>query len=240
MTINGGMIKKNSGVFDDLLEVLFSPAKVFDRARDNSSGTYLLVLTIAIAVVVFATRSLIEPYMDAQMDLQVLLAARSGQPVAPEMAATMRSAGMWSFIGGSIVMIPVGALLTALFIWLGSTLVKAPLRYGQALVIASLTSVLRLLAMIATAVQGALLDPVSFRSMSDASLGGARFLDPETISPLVMQVTANLDLFNIWQLVLFAIGISVIARVNRGTGAAAAVIGWSIGVGLTLIPALRA
>jgi hypothetical protein len=112
------------------------------------------------------------------------------------------------------------------------------MRFGQAALIATLASVPRILSFLATAAQGAVFDVASIRSFYDASLGPARFVDPVTTSPAVLGLLANIDVFSIWQVVIFAIGVSVVARVARSTGFVAAVIAWGIGAALTLIPAL--
>jgi len=44
--------------------------------------------------------------------------------------------------------------------------------------------------------------------------------------------------FNFWQLVIIAVGISVIGRVERSAGVVGAVVAWGLGVALTVAPAL--
>lgn len=63
--------------------------------------------------------------------------------------------------------------------------------------------------------------------MNDAQFGPARFVDPAAVSPALLGFLQSLDLFNIWTLVLTAIGVSVVARA-RSTGAIAAVIRWGL------------
>jgi hypothetical protein len=85
-----------------------------------------------------------------------------------------------------------------------------------------------------------MVDPQSIRSFSDASLGAARFVDPVTTSPALMALLTNLDIFNIWQFIIMAIGISVVGRVERSAGYVGALVGWGLGVALTVVPALLA
>jgi hypothetical protein len=123
-------------------------------------------------------------------------------------------------------------------VWIGGKVVSAPFTFGQGMLIATLASVPRVLSFIATAVQGAIADPQAIRSFSDAALGAARFVDPVSTSPALMAMLANFDVFNLWQLVIIAVGISVIGRVERSAGVVGAVVAWGLGVALTVVPAL--
>jgi len=227
-------------VFEDVLEVMWAPAKVFDRSRAKGVGMYILVLTAVTLVVVLATKGLIQPYVDANFDLQMQQMAAKGKPMPAEaMAAAQKFAG-YGFLATGVLMIPIGAVLTGLLVWIGGKVASARFTFGQAMLIATLASVPRVLSFIATAVQGAMVDPQTIRSFSDASLGAARFVDPVSTSPALMAMLTNLDIFNIWQFIIMAIGISVIGRVERSAGYVGALVGWGLGVALTVVPALLA
>ena len=227
-------------VIEDVLEVLWAPAKVFDRSRAKGVGMYILVLTAITLVIVLATKGLIQPYIDANFDLQVRQMAAKGTPMPAEAMATAQKFGAYGFIATGVLMIPLGAVLTGLLVWMGGKVASAGCTYGQAMLIATLASVPRILSFIATAVQGALADPQSIRSFSDAALGAARFVDPATTSPALTTLLTNLDVFNIWQLVIMAVGISVIGRVERSAGFVGALVAWGLGVALSVVPALLA
>ena len=225
-------------VFEDVLEVLWAPAKVFDRSRSKGVGMYILVLTAITLVIVLATKGLIQPYLDANFNLQMQQMAAKGTPMPAEAAAAAQKFSGYGFIATGILMIPLGAVLTGLLVWIGGKVASASFTYGQAMLIATLASVPRILGFVATAVQGALVDPQAIRSFADASLGVARFVDPTTASPALMAMLTNLDVFNVWQLIIMAVGISVVGRVERSTGFVGALVAWGIGVALTVVPAL--
>ena len=227
-------------VFEDVLEVLWAPANVFDRSRANGVGMYILVLTAITLVIVLATKGLIQPYIDANLDVQMQQMAARGKPMPAEALAAAQKFAVYGFIATGVLMIPIGAVITGLLIFVGGKVVSARSTFGQAMLIATLASVTRVLSFIATAVQGALADPQSIRSFSDASLGAARFVDPVATSPALMAILANLDIFNLWQFVIMAIGISVVGRVERSAGFVGALVGWGLGVALTVVPALLA
>jgi len=227
-------------VFEDVLEVLWAPAKVFDRSRANGVGMYILVLTAITLVIVLATKGLIQPYIDANFDVQMQQMAARGKPMPAEALAAAQKFAVYGFIATGVLMIPIGAVITGLLIFVGGKVVSARSTFGQAMLIATLASVTRVLSFIATAVQGALADPQSIRSFSDASLGAARFVDPVATSPALMAILANLDIFNLWQFVIMAIGISVVGRVERSAAVIGALVAWGLGVALTVVPALLA
>jgi hypothetical protein len=228
---------KKSSVLEDVLEIIWAPATVFERARNNGIGMYILVLSIACAVVVLGTKGLIQPYMDANFDLQMKMMAAKGRPM-PENAVEMsRKFGNYAFLASSVLMVPLGALISGFLLWLSAKIVKAPLVFKQAALIATLAMVPRVFSFIAMAVQGALADTNSIKSLYDASLGPARFVNAETTAPALIGLLANLDLFSLWQVVLYAIGVSVVARVARSSGWVAAVVAWGLGALATLIPA---
>ena len=231
---------KQSGVFEDLLEVFWSPSAVFDRTRNANAWKYLLIIAVLCCVVTIATASLVQPYLEANADLQIALQTKAGRPVPEQAVAMTRSITKYAYLVGPLFIIPIGALLGALFVmWAGKTM-SARLRYGQALTILAISSAPRLLGFIATSVQGAILDSSNAHSMADLALGPARFIDPYTISPVVQGFLMTLDVFAIWQYVLIAIAVSVVARVERSTGAIVSLISWALGAALTLIPGLLA
>ncbi len=227
-------------VFEDVLEVLWAPGAVFDRSRAKGVGMYILVLTVVTLVIVLATKGLIQPYIDANFDVQMQQMAARGTPMPPEAAAAAQKFAGYGFIASGVLMIPIGAMITGLLVWIGGKVASAPFTFGQGVLIATLASVPRVLSFIATAVQGAMADPQSIRSFSDAALGAARFVDPVSTSPALMALLANVDVFNIWQLLIIAVGISVVGRVERSAGFVGALVAWGLGVALTVVPTLLA
>jgi hypothetical protein len=124
--------------------------------------------------------------------------------------------------------------------WLAAKLVRAPLAFGRAVFIATLASVPRILGLIGVAVQGALVNPDTITSPFSASLGPARFLDARTADPAVLAMAGSIDVFTLWNIVITAIGVSVIAKTSGSTGWIVSVIAWALSVILTLLPVLLA
>lgn len=232
--------KKPASVWEDILEVLWAPATVFERSRNRGVGAYMLVLTGVFIVLLLATKGLLQPYMDANYDLQVIKMAEQGQKMPAEAVEQGRKfAGYFLMFTWAFTAVFSGLFGGALT-WLGAKLAGAALPFGRALLIAALASVPRVVSLLATAVQGAVFDTSNVKSLFDASIGPARFVDPVEASPTLVAVLASLDLFTLWNVCITAVGVSVVARVSRGTGWFASLIALGVTLLFTLVPAALA
>lgn len=229
---------KQGGVVEDLLEVLWSPAAVFERARNSNGWKYLGVLIVLCTIVAVATIGLLQPYLEATADLQVTLQRRAGVTISEQTVAIMRTTTRYVYMAGPIFLLSIGALLGAVFVVLAGKTLNAPLQFGQAFRILAISSAPRLFGYIASPAMAAGLDASNARSMADLTLGAARFTDPYTISPVLQAFLTTMDVFALWQYVLIAIGVSVVARVERSTGAMVSLMSWGLGAALTLVPGM--
>jgi len=140
-TEGSGATAKQGGLFEDLMEVLYSPSAVFQRTRATSPGKYLVVTAIIVAVILFGTKNLLQPWFDAQADLSLKLLAAKGKAIPDAAAASVGTQTTWAFlIGGPITML-VGPFLNALMILVGAKLMKAQLSFGQAATIATCNTI---------------------------------------------------------------------------------------------------
>ena len=227
-----------AGLLDDLLEIFVAPAKVFERRREGRYGLLLTVLVVLALAIALATKGLSAPFFEAQFNLTMAQAAANGQPMPAEATgAGARAAFTWFLVASQSLLIPIFVWLCALFVMLGGKVAGGSLSYRQSALIFTLAGFPRLLSPIVTAIQGAFVDPTTVRSMMDAQIGPARFVDPLTTAPAITGVLANFDLFNLWAFVLIAIGISVIGRVSRANGALGSAVVMACVLALSLIPA---
>lgn len=227
---------KQGGLFEDLIEVLYAPGKVFDRTRATKAFKYALVTAVIALVVAVATKNLLMPWLDAQAELSIKMAAAKGKPIPDNAAASMRSFTAWGIIVGAPMTMLIGPYINALFLLIGGKLMNARLTYQQAATIAVLGGVPRVLAWLAMPVQAILLDGSKARSIADLSLGPARFVDPDKLSPTILTLLGNLDIFRLWQIALTVVGVAVVARVTKGTALVVVIIMIGVGAMLQLIP----
>ncbi|WP_353267760.1 hypothetical protein [Gemmatimonas sp.] len=233
--------EKQGSVWEDCLEVLWAPATVFDRSRARGVGMYLLVLTAILAVIIVATKGLLQPYVDANYDMQVIQMAKQTQkPMPAEAVAAGRTAAGYIFLVFAALTPVLSGLLGGLANWGGAKILRVPLTLGRGVFIATLASVPRVLSFLSTAVQGAVLDTSNVTSLFSASLGPARFVDPATTSPAVLGLLASIDVFAVWTIVITAVGVSVVTKTSRSSGWLVSVVAWALVVLLSLVPAALA
>ena len=225
------------GKVEDILEILWAPGRVFDRVREQKVGGYLLILALVTLALVIPTRGLVQPYLDANIDLQLQLQAARGRPVTPEAVAAARRIGGIGYLVSSTLMVPVGAVIGGVLLLIGAKLGGARLRYGQAMLIAALALVPRVLGTLVVAIEAALRDAPTGETLFALAIGPARFVDPATMSPAILGILATLDVFSVWQVVLYVIGVQQVARVDRTSGIVAAVVAWGLGTMASLLPA---
>lgn len=237
MPVNVTGSGKQTGVFEDVIDVFVNPSALFERARTSSFARPALIQTLLFAVLVLAVRNLVSPYFEAEFDRGMARAAAKGQEIPEGALAMSRKISHYTTVIGPIIAPWFVALFGGLATWIGARVVGARLSFGQSATIAAWSYTPAALGFLAMAVQGALSDTSAVRGVSDASLGLSRFLDPATASPALLALLNNLDIFGIWSLVLTAIGISVVARTTRGTGGIAALIRFAIGALVTVLPA---
>ena len=102
------------------------------------------------------------------------------------------------------------------------------------MIVAAYAFVPRVLEGVVNGIQALVLDPSQFDGRFRITFGPGRFLDPDTVSPLLIAVVGRLDLFTLWITVLIAIGLAVTGRIPLRRAAIAAAIVWIVG-GLPLI-----
>lgn len=227
--------KAKGGLFEDLIEVLYKPADVFDRARNNGFGKYLLVTALLVAVVIFGTKGLLQPAIDAQFEMQMRMMAERGQAMPEQAQAAGRGFATWSTLGVFVLAALIGPLLNGVFLLIGGKIAGAALSFRQATLIAVLGGMPRILSVLLMPVVALFTETP--RSLMDLGLSAARFVDPTSTNPAILGLLANIDVFRIWQILLIGIGVAVIGKVERSAGFIAALVAIGIGIILGLIPA---
>ena len=224
--------------WEDLIDAFISPVELFRRRTDGKFGHGLLALIILLVVVFFATRSAIQPIMDAEFQRQM---ANRPNLTPEQLEAGRRIAGTFApvFV---VVGIPITIFVLAAVVWLVARIVggAARLNYAQAATITTFAYFPKVLDYISGGVQALLMDESKLNSRFSVSLGAARFFNPDSSSHALVALLGRLDLFTLWITVLIAVGIKQMARTTTGQAVAAGALVWLIGALPTLYQALRA
>ena len=221
------------------MDIFYAPASVFARRATSGFGIPMLVVTVLIGTLFLVNTGVMQPIMDAEFSRATAAAMRKNPKVTAEQMAQFRGIGekfaaVFAFVGP-----PVAIFVVGLISWIAGKFVDAKQTFGAALMVAAYAFIPRVIGGIAAGVQGLLMDPASLDSQYRISLGPARFLDPDSASPVLLAVAGRLDVFTIWVTVLLVIGLSVTGRISRRKAAIAGVIVWMTGALPTLLTALQ-
>lgn len=226
-------------VWEDFLDIFYAPSQVFARRERGSFWIPLIVVTLMMGVLSYLNSGALQPIFDAEFDRGIAAAVRDNPRIPPEAIERMR--GFASTMGqvAMFIFMPLAIFGVSCSMWLVGKLVDATQAFHAALVVAAYAHVPRVLEAAVNGAQGLLLDPAQLDGRLRLSLGPGRFLDPDTVSPLLLAVVGRMDVVTIWITVLIAIGVSVTGRIPLGRAAVAAAIVWFIGGLPTMFQALR-
>jgi hypothetical protein len=225
---------------DDYMDVFIAPMELFRRRADGRFGQALLVLVVLIGVLYFATRTAMEPIMDAEWQRGIAAMAKANPSVtAEQMESGRKMAGTFGavfIIGGT----PIMVLLLGVAVWVAARIVGGTVSYAQGTTIATFAMFPKLLDSVSGALQALFMDEQTLNSRFSVSLGVGRFFDADTASATLLAIVGRVDLFTIWTTVLVALGLKVMAKASTAQAAAAAAIVWIVGGLPTVVQALRA
>lgn len=231
---------KPASLWEDFIDIFVSPSEVFERRRDSGFFVALLVFTVLSLVIYLVGRSVLQPIFDAEFARGVAAAVRKN----PQINADQMAAGQGLATKFTPIIIAFGAffgpLIVGVVLWIVGKFVGAKEGIGAACMIATYAFFPRLIGSLLGVVQAFVMDPSKLNGQYRVTLSLARFLDPDTASPILVALLARIDLFTIWVTILLAIGLAVVARISRSRAALAAFIVWILGSLPALFGALRA
>ncbi len=224
------------GIFEDVVDTFMRPSALFERYREGNFVRPALIQTVFMLVIAVAALSLITPFYEAEMQRAAL---QAGQPMPEGAGAMMSSIAKITTVGGMVVAPWLIVLFGGLTTLIASRIVGAKLSFKQSASVASWSFMPpAILGTLVIAILGAVVDPLTVRGITDGQLGLGRFVDPATVSPVLLALFQRLDLFSIWAMFITAVGVSVTARKDLGTGILASIIRFAIAMLFTLVPIL--
>jgi hypothetical protein len=227
----------NPSLWEDFVDILFSPASVFRRRERASWLIPLLIVTVAIGVISFASRGALQPVMDAEFE-RAADQMRKNPQVTEDMVEKTRGFFEFSRTYGAIIFTPIAIVVVGFMTWFVAKLVDSKQDLHAALVVASYSFVPRVIQGIFNAIQGLVLKPEQLNSLVKLSFSPARFMDPNA-NPVLVQILNRFDVFTIWVTILLAIGVYVTGRVSKGQAAFAGILFWIVGSIPAVLSALR-
>ncbi|HWP38574.1 MAG TPA: YIP1 family protein [Gemmatimonadales bacterium] len=229
----------SASVWEDFVDILYTPAVVFARRESGKAWIPLLVVTLALGSLFLVNSRLLEPMFDAEFDRSMAAAVRDNPQMTPEVMAQARRMGRVFATVGAFVFVPIIVCLIGFALWLFGKVAEARITFGTAVLVAAYAYVPRVIEALLSGVQGLILDPATLDGRYRLTLGLGRFLDPDTTAPMLLAIAGRVDVFTIWVTVLLAVGLSVTGKVSRQSAAVVATFVWVAGALPALFQAMR-
>lgn len=224
-----------SSFWEDVIDIFFQPSDVFRRREHRSAWPPMLFVAISIGIIFFATFNTLEPVFTAEFTRKTAQAMAKNPQITQEMMDKQRAMGESITRYGVSVVLLVTMFIVGVMAWLVGRLVGSKQTFQAALVVAGWSYMPRVIGAVIGGVQGLVMDPASLTSQMSISLSPARFMDPDSTNPGLLQLAGRLDLITIWVTVLLAIGLYVTGKVSKQRAAVFGVLIWLVGS----LPALQ-
>lgn len=228
-----------TALWEDFIDVLYAPARVFARRRDARFGPALLLSALVGLALFVAFRGMFDAITDAAVSQQL----QSNPALTPqEVASARETAAKFGIVTGvlqAVVGYPLLIALLATVIWFVGKIFGSTQRFAHAMTIASYANLPRLLGTVVSGVLFALGRPARVLSPFSVLLSPLRLVDEAALSALQVALLSRFDLFTLWATVLVAVGLHVIGGLARSRAAMAAGLIWLVATMLTLATAAR-
>jgi hypothetical protein len=228
-----------ASLWEDFIDIFISPSQVFRRRQDSGFGMPLFVLVVLFAILVFGTKGLVQPVLDADVARQGAAMLKSHPQITAEQLQKQREIGekLGPFI--IVIVISISAMLTGLVLWLVGKIFDSKQTASQGMMVATYAFFPKVLAFAAAALIAFLSNPDRLNGMTRLTVGLGAFLDPDKTSPVLLALLTRVDVFTLWETVLLAIGLHITGKVTKSNAYLAAAIVWVIGALPGLMHALN-
>jgi Yip1 domain len=229
-----------AGLWEDFVDIFYAPSSVFARRSDGKFGMALLFLVVVGTVLVFVTKNAMQPVMDSEFTRQTAAAMRKNSNITAEQMASSR--GFFEMIAPLFfaIGITVSVFGAGLVLWAVGKLFDAKESVAAAIMVATYAEIPRIVQILTNAAQGLFMSPEKLNSINSVSFSLARFVNPDSGSPVMIALASRVDLFTIWVTVLLAIGLHVVGKIPKQQAAIVAAITWVVGALPAVFQGLRA
>ena len=234
------VVTPRAAIWEDFVDIFYAPSAVFRRREQGNFFIPLVVITVFCGVLFYLNSGALQPMFDAEFDRQMAVAMRQNPNIPPEAMERMRGFAAIMQQVAMFIFIPIAIFGVGVATWAAGKMVDAKQTFRAALVVGAYAYSPRILDGVLHGLQGLFLDPAQLDGRFRLSFGIGRFLDPDTVSPLLLAIVGRIDLITIWITVLVAIGLCVTGRIPMRKAAIAATIVWAVGGLLPIFGALQA
>ncbi len=218
---------RKAPLWEDLVDIFVSPAGVFRRNADASWVKPWLLLSVILGVLYFV---FIGPNSEIAVASAREMMARAGRELP---AAAQQPPGLVRNLFTVIVFQPLGililgVLLGGFLLWVAAAVAQGGPRFKQAMMIMMWAAFPTILQKI---VSGVLVlmkmsSGADLSAIKDPSTGILRFMDPGSVPLPLLSALGMVDIFVVWEVVLWAVALKAICHYSTGKAAAVAVAAW--------------
>jgi hypothetical protein len=201
--------------FEDILDVFFAPTELFERRRNDSFWPPLFILILLSTAFYY-----------------ILLPAQGmilRSALKPEQLAKAAPMMKWVAVGAGVAVpfaIAISVAITAGVLWLIARLVDAKPDFQQMMIVATYAAYVTVLAQIGKGVAAMIHGEEGLQVMKHLSFGVLRFVDVNSVPKVLAALLIRVDIFTIWQAVLWAIGFRIATGVSKQKAALVAGATW--------------
>jgi hypothetical protein len=219
-----------ASVAEDFVDIFVAPAKVFARRAKASPMTSYLVVCIVMIVLFFASKNVMSPIFDAQIQKQMAARMKANPQITQEMIDRSKPITNIIINVGGVVGVPVLLLIAALFTWvIGRFFMGGVFSYGTALLITAFSWFPRILESVICLVEALVMDVSKMTSPLQLQFDVARFSNPDSMANGLYLLLGQIDLFTIWSTVLVIIGLMYAGKLDKSKATITGVIMFALG-----------
>jgi hypothetical protein len=203
--------------WEDYVDVFFSPAELFRRrARDAVTPPLLTLITLAVVFYV----------MLLPANAMITRAAMASSPRGGELTGTAMT--VVQLVGAAAVPLTyvVFIAFAAALLWLVGRFAEIRTEFSRTMLIATYGGFILLLSQLVSGLLVLLHGETGLDPIRHLSVGVLRFTGDDGVARALVPLLRRLDVFALWQAVLWGVGLRVIYRTTHLQAAVTAAVAW--------------
>jgi hypothetical protein len=216
-TVAAGDSPDKASRWEDYIDIFFSPAELYRRrARDRVAPPFVTLLLLGIGFY----------FIMLPANRMAMVAALGDDAQAIE--AMQRMGTLFQILGSIFVPITyaVVTISAAVVLMIVGRVLELRTEFSRTLLITTYAAFVYLLAQIASGVSVLLHGEAGLDIIRHVSFGPLRFVGDPEMSRVTIALLRRFELFTLWQVVLWGVGMAVIYRATRAQAAIAAGMTW--------------
>jgi hypothetical protein len=215
----------NASMAEDFIDIFVSPAKVFSRRAKASPFVPYLVICVVMIVLFFAGKNALGPIIDAEIQKSMEQSMKANPQLTQDMVDKSKPMMAIGINIAGVIGVPILLLILALVLWIvGRFFMSSALTFGTALLIIAYSKFPGIIGGVVGLVEGLTMDVTKMTSHLQLTVSAARFFDPATMSTGLYTLLGQIDLFEIWSIVLIVIGLMYAGKLDKSKATATGVI----------------